>query len=37
VRANLAALTVGDLPPDLAKLAEPPAEYWAKRAARSWR
>jgi aryl-alcohol dehydrogenase-like predicted oxidoreductase len=37
VRANLAALTVGDLPPDLAELAEPPAEYWAKRAARSWR
>lgn len=37
LRANLAALTVGDLPrQDLAALAEPPTEYWATRAARPW-
>ena len=35
LRANLAALTVGDVPPlDLAEL---PAAYWAARAARAWR
>ena len=37
LRANLAALTVGGLPPDLADLAEPPGAYWATRAARPWR
>jgi len=37
LRANLAALTVGALPADLADLAEPPDEYWARRAGRSWR
>jgi len=37
LRANLAALTVGGLPPDLADLAEPPGAYWAARAARPWR
>ena len=37
LRANLAALTVGSLPPDLADLAEPPGAYWATRAARPWR
>ena len=35
LRANLAALTVGDVPPP--DLAEPPAAYWAARAARAWR
>jgi aryl-alcohol dehydrogenase-like predicted oxidoreductase len=35
LRANLAALTVGDVPP--LDLAEPPAAYWAARAARAWR
>lgn len=34
VRANLAALTVGDLPP--LDIAEPPEEYWDERAARPW-
>jgi aryl-alcohol dehydrogenase-like predicted oxidoreductase len=33
--ANLAALTAGDLPE--LNLAEPPAAYWAARAARPWR
>jgi aryl-alcohol dehydrogenase-like predicted oxidoreductase len=33
--ANLAALAAGDLPP--LALAEPPAAYWAARAARPWR
>jgi aryl-alcohol dehydrogenase-like predicted oxidoreductase len=37
LRANLAALTVGELPPDLADLAESPETYWATRAARPWR
>jgi aryl-alcohol dehydrogenase-like predicted oxidoreductase len=37
LRANLATLTVGSLPPDLADLAEPPGAYWATRAARPWR
>jgi aryl-alcohol dehydrogenase-like predicted oxidoreductase len=37
LRANLAALTVGELPPDLADLAESPEMYWATRAARPWR
>lgn len=37
LRANLAALTAGDLPPELAELAEPPEAYWARRAARPWR
>lgn len=37
LHANLAALTAGELPPDLADLAEPPDEYWATRAARPWR
>ena len=37
LRANLAALTVGELPPDLADLAESPEAYWATRAARPWR
>ncbi|HEX3388336.1 MAG TPA: aldo/keto reductase [Streptosporangiaceae bacterium] len=32
--ANLAALTVGDLPP--LGLAEAPGDYWAERAARPW-
>jgi aryl-alcohol dehydrogenase-like predicted oxidoreductase len=32
--ANLAALTVGDLP--ALRLAEPPDAYWAARAARPW-
>jgi aryl-alcohol dehydrogenase-like predicted oxidoreductase len=32
--ANLAALTVGELP--ALALAEPPASYWATRAARPW-
>jgi aryl-alcohol dehydrogenase-like predicted oxidoreductase len=32
--ANLAALTVGDLPP--LGLAEAPEDYWAERAARPW-
>ena len=31
---NLAALTVGPLPP--LTLAEPPNAYWAERAARPW-
>jgi aryl-alcohol dehydrogenase-like predicted oxidoreductase len=35
VRANLAALTVDDLPP--LKLAEAPDVYWAERARRPWR
>ena len=34
LHANLAALTVIDLPP--IDLAEPPAAYWAARAARPW-
>ena len=34
VRENLAALTVGDLPP--LDIAEPPDEYWNQRAARPW-
>jgi aryl-alcohol dehydrogenase-like predicted oxidoreductase len=34
---NLAALTVGGLPPELAELAEPPEAYWTSRAARPWR
>ena len=33
--ANLAALTVGELP--ARRLAEPPDAYWAARAARPWR
>jgi aryl-alcohol dehydrogenase-like predicted oxidoreductase len=37
LRANLAALTTRDLPPELAELAEPPEAYWATRAARPWR
>jgi aryl-alcohol dehydrogenase-like predicted oxidoreductase len=37
LHANLAALTVGELPPDLADLAESPEAYWATRAARPWR
>ncbi len=37
LRANLAALTVGELPSDLADLAESPEVYWATRAARPWR
>lgn len=37
LRANLAALTTRDLPPELAELAEPPEAYWASRAARPWR
>ena len=36
LRANLAALTVGELSADLAELAEPPGAYWATRAARPW-
>lgn len=36
LRANLAALTVGDLPP-LELLAETPEAYWAERAVRPWR
>jgi aryl-alcohol dehydrogenase-like predicted oxidoreductase len=32
--ANLAALTVGELP--ALRLAEPPDAYWAARAARPW-
>jgi aryl-alcohol dehydrogenase-like predicted oxidoreductase len=35
LRANLAALTVGGLPP--LDLAEPPEAYWARRASRPWR
>ena len=35
LHANLAALTVGDVPP--LDMAEPPAAYWAARAARPWR
>jgi aryl-alcohol dehydrogenase-like predicted oxidoreductase len=35
LHANLGALTVGDVPP--LDLAEPPAAYWAARAARAWR
>jgi aryl-alcohol dehydrogenase-like predicted oxidoreductase len=35
VQENVAALTVGDVPP--LDLAEPPAAYWAERAARPWR
>jgi aryl-alcohol dehydrogenase-like predicted oxidoreductase len=34
VQENLAALTVGDLPP--LDIAEPPEEYWNRRAARPW-
>src|SRR5260370_3614458 len=34
LEANLAALTVGDLPP--LDLPEPPGAYWATRAARPW-
>jgi aryl-alcohol dehydrogenase-like predicted oxidoreductase len=34
VRENLAALTVGDLPP--LDIAEPPDEYWNQRAALPW-
>ena len=34
LQANLAALTVGDIPP--LDLAEPPGAYWATRAARPW-
>jgi aryl-alcohol dehydrogenase-like predicted oxidoreductase len=34
VRENLAALTVGDLPP--LDIAEPPEMYWNQRAARPW-
>jgi aryl-alcohol dehydrogenase-like predicted oxidoreductase len=34
LEANLAALTVGELP--ALRLAEPPAAYWAARAARPW-
>ena len=34
LRSNLAALTIRDLPP--LDLAEPPASYWAARAARPW-
>ena len=37
LRGNLAALTVGGLPPELAELAEPPEVYWARRASRPWR
>jgi aryl-alcohol dehydrogenase-like predicted oxidoreductase len=40
VRANLAALSAGDLTPlehDLRALAEPPDSYWAERSARPWR
>lgn len=37
LRANLAALTVGALPLyGLTDLAEPPPEYWTRRAARPW-
>jgi aryl-alcohol dehydrogenase-like predicted oxidoreductase len=35
VQANVAALTVGEIPP--LGLAEPPAAYWSERAARPWR
>jgi len=35
LQANLAALAVSDLPQ--LDLAEPPAAYWAARAARPWR
>jgi aryl-alcohol dehydrogenase-like predicted oxidoreductase len=34
LRANLAALALGDIPP--LDLAEPPGAYWATRAARPW-
>jgi len=34
LQANLAALTVGELP--ALRLAEPPDAYWAARAARPW-
>ena len=34
IRENIAALTVGDLPP--LDIAEPPDEYWNQRAARPW-
>jgi aryl-alcohol dehydrogenase-like predicted oxidoreductase len=37
LHANLAALTVDGLPPELAELAEPPEAYWARRSARPWR
>ena len=36
LHGNLAALTAGELPQDLADLTEPPDEYWATRAARPW-
>jgi aryl-alcohol dehydrogenase-like predicted oxidoreductase len=35
LQANVAALAVGEVPP--LNLAEPPAAYWAERAARPWR
>jgi aryl-alcohol dehydrogenase-like predicted oxidoreductase len=35
LRANLAALTVGALPPP--RVAEPPKTYWSSRASRPWR
>jgi aryl-alcohol dehydrogenase-like predicted oxidoreductase len=34
IRENIAALTVGDLPP--LDIAEPPEEYWGRRGARPW-